>query len=199
KDAVLFTHAYSNVPLTLPSHSTILSGELPGHHGVRDNSGYRFRAEKTPYLPALLQKAGYATGGAVSAFVLRAETGLSTGFDFYDSSIDVRLNESLGNSQRSGRQTVKAALGWLDRQTAGGKPPFLFVHLYEPHSPYAPEEPFKSRYHDPYDGEIATADAIVGELLQALRSRGLYDRALVVLLSDHGEGLREHGEQEHGI
>jgi len=89
-DAVLFSRAYSNVPLTFPSHASLLSGRLPGHHGVRDNSGYRFRAERTPYLPALLHDAGYRTGGAVSAFVLRAETGLAAGFDAYDSSIDVR-------------------------------------------------------------------------------------------------------------
>ena len=198
RDAVLFSRAYSNVPLTLPSHASLLSGRLPGHHGVRDNSGYRFRAERTPYLPALLHDAGYRTGGAVSAFVLRAETGLAVGFDAYDSSIDVRASESLGNSQRPGKVTVQSALAWL-RGTDVESPFFLFVHLYEPHTPYAPEEPFKSRYTDPYDGEVATADAAVGELLAALRERGVYDRALVVLLSDHGEGLRDHGEQEHGI
>jgi arylsulfatase A-like enzyme/Tfp pilus assembly protein PilF len=198
-DSVLFARAYSNVPLTLPSHASLFSGRLPGHHGVRDNSGYRFRAERTPYLPALLHDAGYRTGGAVSAFVLRAETGLATGFDAYDSSIDVRASESLGNSQRPGKQTVHSALAWLRGADLESQPFFLFVHLYEPHTPYAPDEPFKSRYADPYDGEVATADAAVGELLAALRERGVYDRALIVLLSDHGEGLRDHGEQEHGI
>ncbi|HET9768414.1 MAG TPA: sulfatase-like hydrolase/transferase, partial [Thermoanaerobaculia bacterium] len=158
-DSVLFSRAYSNVPLTLPSHASLLSGRLPGYHGVRDNSGYRFRAERTPYLPALLHDAGYRTGGAVSAFVLRAETGLATGFDAYDSSIDVRASESLGNSQRPGKQTVQSALAWLRGADVENQPFFLFVHLYEPHTPYAPDEPFKSRYADPYDGEVATADA----------------------------------------
>ncbi len=198
-DSVLFARAYSNVPLTLPSHASLFSGRLPGRHGVRDNSGYRFRAERTPYLPALLHDAGYRTGGAVSAFVLRAETGLANGFDVYDSAIDVRSSESLGNSQRPGKVTVEAALRWLAGAEVEEKPFFLFVHLYEPHTPYEAEEPFKSRYADPYDGEVATADAIVGTLLAGLRERGVYDRALVVLLSDHGEGLRDHGEQEHGI
>lgn len=197
QDSILFERAYSHVPLTLPSHATILSGQLPGEHGVRDNSGYVFQAARTPYLPKILKQAGYATGGAVSSFVLRAETGMAEGFDFYEAEIDVRATESLGNSQRSGRETAKVALDWA--KTVSGKPFFLFFHIYEPHTPYTPEPAFASRYQDPYDGEVATADAVVGELLDGLRQMGVYDEAIVVLLSDHGEGLKDHGEQEHGI
>jgi arylsulfatase A-like enzyme/Flp pilus assembly protein TadD len=196
KDAVLFERAYSHVPLTLPSHATILSGRLPGEHGVRDNSGYVFSAAKTPYLPKLLHDAGYKTGGAVSTFVLRAETGMAEGFDRYEANIEVRATESLGNSQRSGRETSRVALDWL--KTVSSQPFFLFLHLYEPHTPYAPEPAFAS-YPDPYDGEVATADAILGDFLAELKRMGVYDRAVIVLLSDHGEGLRDHGEQEHGI
>jgi arylsulfatase A-like enzyme/Flp pilus assembly protein TadD len=196
KDAVLFERAYSHIPLTLPSHATILSGRLPGEHGVRDNSGYVFSAAKTPYLPKLLHDAGYKTGAAVSTFVLRAETGMAEGFDSYQADIEVRPTESLGNSQRSGRETSRVALDWL--KTVSSQPFFLFLHLYEPHTPYAPEPAFAS-YPDPYDGEVATADAIVGDFLAELKRMGVYDGAVIVLLSDHGEGLRDHGEQEHGI
>src|SRR5262249_36110144 len=100
--------------------------------------------------------------------------------------------------QRPGSETARRALAWLDG--AQSKPFFLFLHLYEPHSPYEPPEPFRSRYAaHPYDGEIAAADAIVGDFVGQLRRRGLYDRAIVILLSDHGEGLGQHGENEHGI
>lgn len=196
RESVLFERAYSHVPLTLPSHATILSGQLPGEHGVRDNSGYLFDAKRTPYLPKILKEAGYKTGAAVSTFVLRAETGLADGFDFYEADIDVRATESLGNSQRSGRETSRAALDWV--KSVSSEPFFLFFHIYEPHTPYAPEAAFAG-YADPYDGEVATADAIVGELLDGLKAQGVYDKAIVLLLSDHGEGLRDHGEQEHGI
>ncbi len=196
KDAVLFEHAYSHVPLTLPSHATILSGLLPGEHGVRDNSGYVFSAAKNPYLPKLLHEAGYKTGAAVSTFVLRAETGMAEGFDRYDAEIEVKATESLGNSQRSGRETSRIALDWT--KTVAAEPFFLFFHVYEPHTPYAPEPAFSS-YSDPYDGEVATVDAIVGDFLSRLKEMDVYDKAVIVLLSDHGEGLRDHGEQEHGI
>lgn len=195
-DSVLFERAYSHVPLTLPSHATILSGRLPGEHGVRDNSGYVFSAAKTPYLPKLLREAGYKTGAAVSSFVLRAETGMAEGFDRYEADIEVRATESLGNSQRSGRETARVALDWL--KTVSAQPFFLFFHIYEPHTPYTPEPAFAS-YPDPYDGEVATSDAVVGAFLDELKQMGVYDRAVIVLLSDHGEGLRDHGEQEHGI
>ena len=197
RDGILFARAYSHVPLTLPSHSSIFSGELPSVHGVRDNVGYRYDAKRFPTLAGELGGAGYATAGFVSAYVLREETGVGAGFATWDDDVRRRYQEVLGNSQRPGRETVAAALGWLAK--VGDRPFFLFVHLYDPHSPYAPPEPFASRYQRPYDGEVAAADAAVGELLAGLRQRGLYDRAVVVLLSDHGEGLGEHGEQEHGV
>jgi choline-sulfatase len=198
RDAVLFERAYSHVPLTLPSHCSILSGRLPGEHGVRDNVGYLFDAVKQQSLPVVLGKAGYATGGAVSAVVLRGATGISGGFDFWDSQVQLQLAAGLAQSRRPGKETARLAIDWL-RQVSG-RPFFLFLHLYEPHSPYVPPEPFASRYKEsPYDGEIAAADAVVGEVLAELDRLGLYERAIVVLLSDHGEGLGEHGEKEHGL
>ncbi|HJX27044.1 MAG TPA: sulfatase-like hydrolase/transferase [Thermoanaerobaculia bacterium] len=202
RDAILYERAYSHTPLTLPSHVSLLTGQLPTRHGVRDNIGYDFDANAHPYLPKILREAGYATGGAVSAYVLRGETGLGTAFDFYEDGVSWRPTEVMGNSQRSGRETARLALDWLRtlESKSESKPFFLFLHLYEPHTPYAPPEPFAARYRaSPYDGEIAEADAVVGQILDELKERGLYDKSIIVLLSDHGEGLGDHGEAEHGI
>ncbi len=199
RESILFEHAYAHVPLTLPSHLSLFSGLLPGAHGVRDNTGYRFDAARHPWLPRLLGAAGYTTGAAVSTFVLRAETGMAAGFDFYEASLDPGMSGDLGAAQRPGRETLARALAWLEPAAAAGKPFLLFAHFYEPHTPYEPEEPFASRLPDPYDAEIATADRLVGELVAALRRLGIWDRAVVVLLSDHGEGLGDHGETEHGV
>lgn len=197
-DSILYQRAYSHVPMTLPSHATIFTGMLPGDNGVRDNAGVRL-SESVPTLPDLLKKNGYATGGAVSAYVLRRETGIARGFDFFDDATEMMAGGDLllGRIQRDGRLTLRSAQKWLDAQA--GKPFFFFLHLYEPHTPYTPPEPFFSRYRNHYDGEIAYADAIVGDLIAELKKNGDYDNALIILLSDHGEGLNEHGEEEHGM
>ncbi len=197
-DSVLFERAYSHVPLTLPSHFSILTGLLPAGHGVHDNLGYRLKPGVRT-LPELLKAAGYRTGGAVSAYVLLGSTGMGRGFDFFDDGIEpTNPHEATSQIQRPGMETEERLEGWIG---SGGKAPlFAFLHLYEPHTPYAPPEPFRSRYASaPYDGEVAAADAVVGRLIAFLKARGLYDGALVVFLSDHGEGLGEHGEDEHGI
>jgi arylsulfatase A-like enzyme/Tfp pilus assembly protein PilF len=202
RDAVLFERAYSHTPLTLPSHLSMLTGLLPTDHEVRDNVGYVYDGERIPNLAEVLGKAGYATGGAVSSYVLRSETGMSHGFDVYDDGVQIRFTSALGMSQRPGGETAEAALRWVRgvREKEADKPFFLFLHLYEPHTPYAPPEPFASRYAGrPYDGEVAAADAIVGRVLDELKSLGVYDEAVIVLVSDHGEGLGDHGEREHGI
>lgn len=199
RNGVLFERTYSHIPLTLPSHVTILTGLLPTETGIRDNVGYHFDGDKMPYLPRLLGADGYQTGAAVSAFVLRAETGLAHGFDFYQSAIDVRVSSTLGESQRPGTETLAVAEPWLDKAASDGKPFFFFFHIYEPHRPYDPPEPFLSRYGKTYAGEIAAADAVVGDLVAQLKKLGVYRKAIVILLSDHGEGLGDHGEQEHGI
>ncbi|MEZ5332987.1 MAG: sulfatase-like hydrolase/transferase [Thermoanaerobaculia bacterium] len=196
-DGIRFDRAYTHVTLTLPSHTTILTGELPVANGVRDNLGYRFDAGSNPYLPRILREAGYATGGFVSAYVLRATTGLAEGFDVYDDRVDLSPGVVLGDLQRPGPQTLDAARVWLEKVRT--EPFFLFFHLYEPHTPYTPPEPWASRYGSAYDGEVAAADSVVGDLLDTLRKDGLYDRSLIVLLSDHGEGLGDHGEQEHEL
>jgi arylsulfatase A-like enzyme/tetratricopeptide (TPR) repeat protein len=202
RDGVLYERAYSTTPLTFPSHTTLLTGVLPAVHGVRDNVGYKLDPGKVergelPYLPEILKKAGYATGGAVSAYVLQGKTGLSTGFDFYEDGIEFRTGTGLGGLQRPGGETLRLSRDWL--ASVKDKPFFYFFHIYEPHTPYAPPEPYASRYPSKYDGEIATADHIVGDLVAELKTLGVYDKALIVLLSDHGEGLNDHGEEEHGV
>jgi arylsulfatase A-like enzyme/cytochrome c-type biogenesis protein CcmH/NrfG len=202
RDSVLYENAYTATPLTFPSHTSLLTGVLPAVHGVRDNVGYVLDSGKItrgelPFLPWLLKQRGYATGGAVSAYVLLGKNGLKTGFDFYQDGIEFQQNRGLGGLQRPGSETLRVSQDWLHQSS--GKPFFFFFHIYEPHTPYQPPEPFASRYKLPYDGEIATADQIVGNLLAELKSLGAYDRALIVLLSDHGEGLGDHGEEEHGV
>jgi arylsulfatase A-like enzyme/Flp pilus assembly protein TadD len=203
RDGVLFERAYAHTPLTLPSHASLFTGLLPGVHGVRDNVGYaldgqRIAAGELPFLPQLLRRRGYATAAAVSAFVLQGKTGMASGFELYEDTIEMRSGAGLGGLQRPGDETLRAVVPWLRQQSAAAKPFFLFLHLYEPHTPYEPPARFRS-VPSPYDGEIAAADAIVGELLDELHRAGAYERAAVVLLSDHGEGLGDHGEEEHGL
>ena len=198
RDATLFENAYSHVPLTLPSHISMLTGALPPDNGVRNNIGYPFDAARHETIPSLLHKNGYATGAAISAYVLRGSTGIKNAFEFYDDAVEVRGGEAQGELQRDGATTAAIAERWIGEQ--GDRPFFFLLHLFEPHSPYTPPEPYKSRYtSSPYDGEIATADAIVGQFIDDLKRKKIYDRAVIVLMSDHGEGLNEHGEAEHGI
>jgi arylsulfatase A-like enzyme len=197
RDGVLFERAYTNVPLTLPAHVSLLSGVLPFAHGVRDNLGYTVDAGAAPLLQQVLKEAGFATGAAVSAYVLRRATGIDAGFDFYDDAVEHTDRPGIQAIQRSGAATLDAVLPWL--RSASGGPLFLLFHIFEPHSPYEAPEPFASRYASPYDAEVAAADKVVGDLLDELDELGLYDPALIFFLSDHGEGLGEHGEDEHGL
>ena len=192
RDSILFERAYSQCPMTLPSHLSILTGLLPTEHGVRNNIGYRFLG-KSPTLAQVLHDRGYKTGAAVSSYVLRGETGIKNGFDFYDDAIPVAAAGAISEHQRPGTETVRVANAWIEK-TAGDAsrqwvPFFFFFHIYEPHAPYEPS----------YDGEIAKSDAIVGALIDKLKARGVYHRSLIIFLSDHGEGLMDHGEDQHGI
>jgi arylsulfatase A-like enzyme/Flp pilus assembly protein TadD len=197
RDSILYQNAYSPCPMTLPSHLTMLTGLLPPEHGVRNNLGFVFKGEAHANLPLLLKGQGYATGAAVSSYVLRAETGLAGVFDYYEDSIDPRPGAPFIDYQRPGAKTAAFAREWIAfRKT---EPFFFFFHIYEPHVPYEPPEPFKSLYPSPYDGEVATADAIVGDFLADLKTLGVYDRAIIILTSDHGEGLGDHGEDQHSI
>lgn len=194
--AVVFDHAYSQVPQTLPAHTSILSGELPFEDGVRDNVGFTVKPDQWLIQRALHDR-GWPTGGFVSAYVLRKATGIGQGFDVYDSDMPPTSGEEgIGQVRRDGAETLASALKWVDGRDPK-KPFFLFIHFYEPHTPYTP--PARYAMYLPYDGQIAYADELVGRLLDHLRGLKLYDRSTIVLLADHGEGLGDHGELEHGL
>jgi arylsulfatase A-like enzyme/Tfp pilus assembly protein PilF len=198
RESVVFEDAYSHCPLTLPAHASMLTGLLPARHGVRDNAGFTLEPGAST-LASRLSAAGYATGAAVSSYVLRAGTGIARGFDAYDDAIARDVSrEDMAEQQRDGAAAVESLLRWIEAQ--GGRPYFAFLHLYEPHTPYSPPPPHRERFAGrPYDGEVAYADELVGRFLGRLRARGDLDRAVVAVTSDHGEGLGDHGEQEHGL
>jgi tetratricopeptide (TPR) repeat protein len=186
EEGVRFERAYAHNVVTLPSHANMLSGLYPHEHGVRDNAGFRF-PRTLPTLATLLKQAGYRTGAFVSAFPLDSRFGLDAGFDVYDDAF-LNVDADIGRQvqQRAGPETVERARRWLE--AAGAGPSFCFVHLYEPHFPYAP-----------YQADVAAADRALEPLLRPLLERAADGRMLVVLTSDHGEGLGEHGEATHGI
>jgi arylsulfatase A-like enzyme/Tfp pilus assembly protein PilF len=195
---VRFTQAHAQNVVTLPSHANILSGRYPLAHGVRDNSGYRFPAAADT-LATILKHAGYRTGAFVSAFPLDSRFGLDRGFDVYDDRLgDPEARTAFLMPERAGERTIAEARRWREAQGPG--PTFTWIHLYEPHFPYAPPEPYATRHAaSPYHGEVAYTDALLGPVLEPLLRAGADGRTLVILTSDHGEGLGEHGEQTHGI
>ncbi|HYM24982.1 MAG TPA: sulfatase-like hydrolase/transferase [Vicinamibacterales bacterium] len=194
-DGIVFERAYSHAPQTLPSHASILSGRLPFETGVRDNVGFSVKPGER-MLPQLLHEQSYATAGIVSAFVLRKETGIGQGFDVFDAEMPpATVDTNIAEVRRDGAQSEGIAERWVDAQATQRF--FLFLHLYEPHKPYA--SPARFAQYAPYDGAIAYADEIVGRLIAHLKARQLYDASTIVLLSDHGEGLGDHGELEHGL
>jgi choline-sulfatase len=193
---VRFDAARTVVPLTLPSHVTIMTGALPLVHHVREN-GVVFKPGPPP-LARMLHDAGYRTGAFVGAYVLNRVFGLAQGFDVYDDRVprDPNLGPQL-EAQRRGGEVVDAALAWLHDV----QPPFfLWVHLYDPHAPYDPPPEFLARAGGrAYDGEVAYADAQVGRVVAALRAKGLLANTVLAVAGDHGEGLGDHGEQSHGM
>ncbi len=200
EEGVLFENAASTVPFTLPAHSSIHTGLYPPGHGVRENVGYTLDDNVTT-LAELLSDGGWATAGFVSAFVLDSRWGIAQGFDHYFDDFDLSAMESpnLSSVQRSGDVTIAEAVRWLDERPADA-PFFLWLHLYDPHDPYTPPEPYLSMYPNrPYDGEVAYTDALIGDFRRALEERDLLETSLVILTSDHGEGLGDHGEAFHGF
>ena len=194
-----FQNAYTPVPITLPSHTAMMTGTYPTASGMHDFSGNKLGTSQ-PTLASVLHDAGYSTGAVVAAAVLDSRFGLNRGFDFYYDHFDFNrlLETNLDEMERPGNEVMDQALGWLDKNA--GKRFFLWVHMYDPHYPYRPPAPYSERYKaNPYDGEIAFADAQLGRLIADLKKKGLYGRTLIVLAGDHGEGLGEHGEKTHGF
>lgn len=208
--------AYAPMSITGPSHSTIFTGDYPLTHGVVAN-GFVLPGKATT-LAEILASRGYQTGAVVSSFPVNARFGLAQGFEVYD---DEFLNpgtvkEKVWNDEQVGRsfdrradETTRQVIRWLEQHGRGPRPFFLWVHYFDPHLPYDPPEPFRSRFAPPgpsprgmpigtYDGEIAFADEQMGALLDFLDRSGLAAKTLLVITSDHGEGLKNHGRMEHG-
>ena len=183
-----FLQAYATVPETLPSHASMMTGLYPAGHGVHENA--RYLSGSTPVAAEQLQQAGYRTAAFVSSFVLARRFGLARGFDSYDDQLPS------GVAERQSAATVDAALLELARPSS--QPRFMWVHLNDPHAPYAPPEPFRTQYASaPYRGEIAAMDQQIGRLVQAFESAATGPVAIAIV-ADHGEGLGEHGEAQHG-
>lgn len=195
---VLFEQAFSQVPLTLPSHTSIMTGKYPREHGIRDNN----QGGLNPNLDTLAKafhRHAYRTGAFVAAFVLDSHYGLDSGFDVYDDDmVTSKMGVQPAQWQNPGNVVTDRALAWLD--TVKDQPFFAWVHYYDAHEPYAPPPPFDSRFDDPYDGEIAFVDTQVKRLTDWLASSGLDKRTLIVVVADHGEGFKsEHGEKGHSV
>ena len=196
---VRFEHAYAQAPITLPSHAVILTGTYPMFNRVRDFTSAGL-PDDIPTLAEILHRHGYATAAFVSSFALSSMWGLNRGFELYDDDLGVstRGRKDLMLVERRGDRTVDRLLDWLG--SPARTPFFVWLHLYDPHSPYRPPEPYRRQYAShPYDGEIAFDDAQLGRVFARLRALNLYDNTLIVVLSDHGESLGEHGEGEHGF
>ncbi len=189
-----FTQARSTVPLTLPAHASMLTGRYPAHHGSHDN-GQPIAEGST--LPERLQAAGWQTAGFVAAAVLHRRFGIARGFQVYDDGW-ASGGSMQGVVQRGCERVNASAERWLQDSAEG--PRFLFVHYFEPHRDYLPPSPFAERFEgEPYRGEVAYADHCAGALLWVLAERNLLNDALVIVTSDHGEGLGEHDEVTHGL
>ncbi len=192
----VFTNAHAHNVVTLPSHANILTGLYPYQHGVRDNEGFRL-ADDIPTLGTVLASQGYSTGAFVSAYPLDSIFGLARGFDVYDDRYgEGGQGHAFAMAERRGDETVAAAMAWW-KATPG--PRFLWLHLYDPHAPYDAPEPFASRFEaTPYLAEVAAVDHFLAPLLAPFLAP---DKAapLIIMTSDHGESLGEHGELTHGL
>lgn len=198
REGVRVETAWAHVPLTLPSHTALMTGTYPFVNGVRDNGSFRFDGAR-PTLASVLKGAGYRTGAFVSAFVLDARFGLNAGFDVYDDTLSSRAaGGALSVLERPAPGTLDAATRWITTASTPG-PWFAWVHLYDPHDPYDPPAASRARAADPYDAEVAFTDEALGAALDRLRSAGQLASTVVVVTSDHGEALGDHGERTHGL
>lgn len=199
REGAMAPDATVQVPLTRPSHVSIFTGLYPAEHGIRDNVSPSLEGG-IPTLAEVLKRAGFETAGFVSSIVVSAQSGLSRGFDTYSDRFEVGGDDArfLNTLQKRGDGVVSEAVSWMERRR--GRRWFEWVHLYDPHDPYEPPEPYASRYAGrPYDGEVAWSDELVGRLDAALDRLGARHETLMLVTSDHGEGLGEHGEAVHGF
>ncbi|MBN2372689.1 sulfatase-like hydrolase/transferase [bacterium] len=202
RDGVLFANAYSPVPLTLPSHVSMMTGRYPIQHGIQNNGGFILEGTAKT-LAEILRGSGYKTGAIVASYVLASHFGLSQGFDDYDDHFLQNTGEIKDYSENSENlRTAEDVTGiagkWLNQNH---KDPFFFwVHYFDPHAPYSPPPPFDATYKDnPYDGEIAYTDHFIGRLLEEIKKLSIMENTCIIIVGDHGEGLWEHNEQTHGL
>lgn len=194
---VLFENGVTDTPLTPPSHASIFTGLNPPSHKVRDTGGF-ILSPSTPTLASILQDRGWDTAAFISSAVLKKRFGFDQGFSVYDDQMPRQGHEFLEDAERRAGDTVDRAVAWLEKRS--DKPFLLWVHLYDPHTPYDPPTPFREQYKGrPYDGEIAYADRELGRLMAAIERKSPAEKTLVAVLSDHGESLGEHGEYSHGV
>ena len=206
-DGVLFRQAYSAVPITLPSHTTIFTGKYPLAHGVRDNGLFNVGHEQTT-LAEVLSEQGYATAAAIGAYPVSSQFGLNQGFDVYEDHISAEFEDYQGRrvipknrlffDERKASRVNAAIFPWLDQHAE--QPFFVWLHYFDPHQPFEPPAPYNQTYlHNLYGGEIAYADETLGVVLDRLKQLGVYERTIIVLTADHGEGLGEHNEETHSV
>ena len=195
-EGIRFEQVTTTVPATLPAHASIMTGLQPFEHGVRSNGAFMLR-DDVKTLAEQFVAAGYVTGAFIGTVVLDAQFGIAQGFEKFDGLAPYqRVTEDM-SGERPGESVVEEASMWIRSQST---PFFAWVHMYDPHDPYDAPEPFGSRYaNSPYDGEVAYVDAMVGQLRQVLEESSAADNTLIVLTSDHGEGLGDHGEQTHSF
>jgi arylsulfatase A-like enzyme/Tfp pilus assembly protein PilF len=198
--SVVFTRAFAHTPMTLPSHTNIMLGATPSFHGVHDNADFMVRGEFLT-LAEHLRVQDYATGAFVGGFPLDSYFGLDQGFMVYDDAFRKReggLDDRTADlGERPAGEVWRLAQKWLRAQKT---PWFLWIHFYDPHDPYDPPEPWRTRFaRDPYDGEVAYTDAVLGDVLDALKALDVEETTAVVFTGDHGESLGEHNEDTHGF
>jgi arylsulfatase A-like enzyme/TolA-binding protein len=199
EDGIRFERAFTAVPVTLPSHTAMMTGTYPMFSGMHDFAANKLSPQQ-PTLASVLKQSGYTTGAVIGSAVLDSRFGLNQGFDFYYDHFDFsRLDEkNLDEMERPGNVVADQTLDWLSKNWQSKF--FLWMHLYDPHYPYNPPAPYSRDYADrPYDGEIAFADEQVGRLIRFLKEKKLYENSIIVLSGDHGESLGEHGEKTHGF
>jgi choline-sulfatase len=199
REGVLFQQTMAVAPLTLPAHTSIFTSRFPPEHGVRDNGGF-FVSPKQTTLATLLKRRGFRTGAVVAAYVLDGKWGINQGFEKYVDEFEPPENRGfgLGEIQRPANEVVDKALPWLEKVKQDRF--FAWLHFYDPHAPYEPPEPFKTRYAEhPYLGEIAFMDSQIARVVEFLERNGLMDKTIIAVMGDHGESLGQHGEGSHGF
>lgn len=196
KGGTLFSAISSQVPLTLPSHTCLLTSTYPFSNGVEDNG--QVVPPHTITLATILKSHGYHTAAFIGGFVLDRRFGLDQGFDFYDSPFDLHRESGTdtGNIKRLGGQVIDSAIEWLQENRGG--PFFIFIHLYDLHSPYNVPLAYRERSGTGYEAELGYVDHVIGRFWSFLSEEGLLKNTLVVFTADHGESLGQHGESTHG-